>query len=359
VTFEEARAQFPVLERSAYLNAGTFGPMARSVFDAITAEQRRALEEGRIDGPRFERYLEDRPRAREAFARVLGVAAGNVALTTSTGESCNVVLNGLELREGDEVVTTDSEHFGLIGPLVVSPPTVRVARLRDRPAAEARTAILDLVGERTKLIALSDVTWISGHRLPWRELRDETGLPVLVDGAQSAGAIPVDADAADFYTVSAQKWLCGPDLTGALYVREPDRLGLAQPSYLSQREYDLVAATFEPQEGAARFDTHFTPLPSIAGLLAAFDLHPEWGFERARQTAMTCRELLIEHFDVVTEPGHATLVSFRVDEPEKTVARLAEAGVIVRHLPGTGLVRVSCGWWTSDDDLERLIAALR
>jgi L-cysteine/cystine lyase len=195
--------------------------------------------------------------------------------------------------------------------------------------------------------------------LPWRELREEAGLPVLVDGAQSVGAIPVDAEAADFYTVSAQKWLCGPDLTGALYVRDPERLGLAQPSYLSQREYDLVAATFEPQEGAARFDTHFTPLSSIAGLLAAFELHPAWGFERARQTAATCRELLVERFDVVTEPGHATLVSFRVDEPEKTVAHLAEAGVIVRDLPGTGLVRVSCGWWTNDDDLERMIAALR
>jgi selenocysteine lyase/cysteine desulfurase len=61
---------------------------------------------------------------------------------------------------------------------------------------------------------------------------------------------------------------------------------------------------------------------------------------------------------VVTEAGHSTLVSFRSDDPEGAVGRLAERGVIVRDLPGTGLVRVSCGWWTSDEDLERLVLAL-
>jgi L-cysteine/cystine lyase len=358
VTFEEARAQFPVLERFAYLNAGTFGPMARSVADAIAAEQRRALHEGRINRAAFERFLEDRPRVREGFAKLLRVPAENVALTTSTTEGCNVVLNGLELRDGDEIVTTDSEHFGLVGPLAVSPATVRVARVRDRAAGDALETILAEVGPRTKLVALSEVLWITGHRLPWRELREQTGVPVLVDGAQSAGAVPVDATAADFYTVSAQKWLCGPDLTGALYVRAPDELKLSQPSYLSQKEYDLVTATFEPREGADRFDTHFTPLAATAGLVAAFDLHPDWRYERSARAATRCRELLAEVVDVVTQPGHSTLVSFRAGDPEATVAGLAAQGVIVRDLPGTGLVRVSCGWWTSDEDLHRLVQGL-
>jgi L-cysteine/cystine lyase len=358
VTFEEARAQFPVLERFAYLNAGSFGPMARSVADAIASEQRRALHEGRINRAAFERFLEARPRVREGFAKLLGVPAENVALTTSTTEGCNVVLNGLNLREGDEIVTTDSEHFGLVGPLAVSPATVRVARVRDRAAADAHQTILAEVGPRTKLIALSEVLWITGHRLPWRELREQTGVPVLVDGAQSVAALPVDATAADFYTVSAQKWLCGPDLTGALYVRAPHELRLSHPSYLSQKEYDLVTATFEPREGADRFDTHFTPLAATAGLVAAFDVHPDWRYERSALAAMRCRELLAERVDVVTEPGHSTLVSFRADDPEATVTGLAALGVIVRDLPGTGLVRVSCGWWTSDEDLDRLVQGL-
>ncbi len=72
-----------------------------------------------------------------------------------------------------------------------------------------------------------------------------------------------------------------------------------------------------------------------------------------------CRERLAERFEVATEPGHATLVSFRPrDEPEVLARRLYDAGVVVRDLPGTGFVRVSCGYWTSEDDLDRLMDAL-
>ena len=287
MTFEEARGQFPVFERAAYLNAGSVGPLATPVHDAITAEYRRALEQGRLTRAMFDSYLEDRMRVRRGFADLLGVDASAIGLTTSTTEGCNLVVSGLGLRAGDEVVTTDGEHFGLIGPLAASPATVRVARVVERPSADAYDAILAEVTPRTKLIALSHVTWVNGHVFPWREVREQSGIPVLVDGAQSAGAIPVDPTGADFYTVSAQKWLCGPDLTGALYVREPDRLPIATPSYLSQREYDLAAATFLPQEDARRFDTNFTPFTSIAGLLAAFEIHPEWRYERAQQAAAT------------------------------------------------------------------------
>jgi histidinol-phosphate/aromatic aminotransferase/cobyric acid decarboxylase-like protein len=85
-------------------------------------------------------------------------------------------------------------------------------------------------------------------------------------------------------------------------------------------------------------------------------LPPEWRFERAAEQAARCRELLAPLVEVV--PGGATLVAFRADDPAALVAKLFEAGVVVRDLPGTGLVRVSCGWWTNEEDLERISLAI-
>src|SRR5262249_9634916 len=158
---------------------------------------------------------------------------------------------GLGLAAEDEVVTTDSEHFGLLGPLHASGARVRVARIRDVAPERALDAILAEVGPRTRLLALSHVSWMTGNLLPVREARDATGVPVLVDGAQAAGAIPIDLGGLDFYTVSGQKWLCGPDATGALYVADPERLRVAAPTYLSQTAYEPDGA-FVPREGAAR-----------------------------------------------------------------------------------------------------------
>jgi L-cysteine/cystine lyase len=199
---------------------------------------------------------------------------------------------------------------------------------------------------------------MSGNRYPVEELRRESGLPVLVDGAQSAGAIPVDAAAVDFYAFSCQKWLCGPDATGGLVVRDPEALAVTAPSYLSQQAYEPTGS-FTPRDGAARFDSNWTPVPSLAGLSAALDMAPEGRFERAAELTARCRELLAERVELVTAPDQATLVTFRAEgDTRELVHGLYDAGVVVRDIPGLGWVRVSCGWWTSEEDLDRLVGAL-
>jgi L-cysteine/cystine lyase len=352
VTLEEARLRFPVLERFAYLNAGTFGPLARATVDAVSAAQRGELEQGRAGPEYFQRMLALRESVRSALAATIGAPAENVSLTGSTTAGCNLVLQGLDVGPDDEVVTTTDEHFGLIGPLLVSRARLRVVE----PDADA---ILAAVGPRTRLIAVSHVTWTTGRVLPVAALREQSGLPVLADGAQGAGAIPVDATGVDFYTVSAQKWLCGPDATGALYVRDPESLRVSAASYFGQASYDLDEASWEPKPGAARFDPGPVPVPSMAGLEAALADLPEWRFERAREATDRCHALLSERFDVVSEPGQGTLVSWRPrGDAEELSKRAYERGVIIRHLPTTGWLRASCGWWTSDEDLERLVEAV-
>jgi L-cysteine/cystine lyase len=349
--FAQARAQFPVFERFGYLNAGTFGPLARATIEAMEERQRRDLELGRSGPDFFAEVMQLRDRVRAQIAALVGSEPGQVALTCSTTDGCNIVLAGLDLSPGDEVVTTTDEHFGLLGPLHASGARVVVAR----PDTEA---ILAALTPRTRLLALSQVLWTDGRVLPVAELRARSGIPVLVDGAQAVGALPVDAAGLDFLTVSAQKWLCGPDTVGALVVRDPERLRVAQPSHYAQTSFE-PSGKFEPRAGAARFDSHWLAPASLVGLLAALDGRPEWALERAAEMSERCRSALAERFDVVSAPGRGTLVSWRAEsDPTETVRRLFKRNVVVRDIPGRNLIRASCGWWTSEEDIERLLEAL-
>jgi L-cysteine/cystine lyase len=351
------RESFPVLRAIAYLNAGSVGPLATEVVQAGAAEQQRALREGRGGHAAFVRLLEARERARTLLAELVNAEPAQVALTSSTTDGCQIVLAGLDLGPDDEIVTTDAEHFGLLGPVHASGARVRVARTEGRGGEEGLAAIAAEIGPSTRLLAVSEVFWTTGDRLPVGELRRRTGIPVLVDGAQSAGAIDVEATEVDFLTVSIQKWLCGPDATGALVVREPDALRVARPTYFSQTAYE-PDGSFTLREGAARFDSVLWGAPSTAAVVAALEGRPADATARLHAAAARCKELVGTRVDLVTGDDGAGLVAWRDADAAATVERLADAGVLVRDLPGLDSVRASCGWWTSEDDLQRLAAAL-
>jgi L-cysteine/cystine lyase len=357
MSWPEQRARFPVLDRFAYMNAGTFGPLARDTLLAMAKLRVWEGDHGRGGSEYFNAMLERRESVRGLLADQIRVPAEHVALTDSTTEGVQIVVSGLDL---DEVVTTDAEHFGLTGPLIASGARLRIAKV----AGADPDALFDLIKAQvtptTKLIAISAVSWLDGSVFPWRELREATGIPVLVDGAQSAGALDVDATEADFYTVSAQKWLCGPDATGALYIRDPDALTPRLIAYPSAESYDIASGTWEPKAGARRFDALFTPATSLAGLEAALTDLPDGRFARARELTDRCRSTLIEHgYEVVSRPGQGTLVTFRWNgDTEAAAAALYERGVIVRELKGTGTLRASVGWWNDGSDIERLVEGL-
>jgi L-cysteine/cystine lyase len=242
--------------------------------------------------------------------------------------------------------------------LGVSAASIRVAEVAGRPTEQALQSILDCITPRTRLLALSHVLWTTGQAMPVHDLKRESGLPMLVDGAQSVGAIPVAVGEIDYYTISCQKWLCGPEALGALYVRDPEGLRIARPSYFAQQSYEPDGA-FVPTESAARFDSGWLATGALAGLEAALGIAPGWRYDRAAEMTRLCRSLLAERFEVIGGREEGTLVSFvpHRDAAEESI-RLYEAGVVVRDLPGKGWLRVSCAWWTNDEDLDRLVAGL-
>ncbi len=351
------RAEFPVLRNVAYLNAGTDGPLPARAVQAAAEELAREAADGRTMA-HFERRNELNDALRSAYARALGADAADVALTTCTSDGMAQVITGLTFHPGDEILTSDEEHPGLLGALGAARELHGVS-IREVPLAQ----IADAVGPSTALVACSHVGWVSGSLAPAELARVEP--PVLLDGAQGVGAVPVDVRAlgCDAYAGAGQKWLCGPDGLGNLYVSAAvrERLSVSRRGYANLEDPNAgVAATLHAD--ARRFDTMSLSAEAVACALAAIELLESvgWGVvhDASRTLAARLAEQLAEHGREVAPRAATTLVSFTSEDPEVERARLAESGVAVRNIPGRPWLRASVGAWNDENDLERLLGSL-
>ena len=149
-----------MLQARAYLNAGTDGPLPTAAVQASADELQREAADGRAFA-HFERRRELNDALRAAYARAVGADASDVALTPCPSAGMATIVGGLELGPGDEVLTSDEEHPGLLGALGAA-RELRGVSSREGPMAELATA----VGPSTRLVACSHVGWMSGLLAP-------------------------------------------------------------------------------------------------------------------------------------------------------------------------------------------------
>ena len=350
------RSHFPVLERIAYMNAGTDGPLADVAVAASREELEAQARDGRVSA-HFERRMALQDEVRAAYARIAGAPPEQIALTSSATDGLGRLISGLRLGPDDEIVTSDQEHPGLLGPLLTA--RANGARVREVPWAEVAAA----VGPETTLVAVSHVSWVGGDVIP--PGLAERKVPVILDGAQGAGAVPVDVRALGCvaYAAAGQKWLCGPDGSGFLWI-EPgfaERVDVVSPSYLTFED-PQAGLEGEFKETAQRFDTPTLSRESLAMAAATLRLFDEAGLDAIHDRAATLARRLADELRArgrdVAPRGHTTLVSWTEEDDEGARDRLAEAGIVIRNLPGRNLLRASVGAWNDETDLDRLLDAL-
>jgi L-cysteine/cystine lyase len=377
------REEFPVVQRLVYLNVGTNGPLPRRSHAALVEQAQIELQEGRIGMPAYERNLQIKAGARDAFAKLLGCTPEEVALTHSTTEGMNIALMGIDWKPGDEVITATSEHEGGLNP---------VALLKHRYGATVHYTAIGLhdcdplaelervLSPRTRAVVLSHVSWATGAVLPMRqisELAHRVGALVICDAAQSCGMVPSNVYdlGVDAYACSGQKWLCGPDGTGALFVRR-DRLDQIQQTSMAypSLKHRMINndAIFEPSEGARRYEGVTLYPAAFRALCTGLawiggELGWDWVYRRIGELGRYCHAALAGIDGVqLYLPEHAVagLVHFTLEgiAPADLTERLNQQGIMIRHTPEPQLNRVATGFYNTEEDIDRLaqtIQALR
>lgn len=369
------RAELPVTGRYLYFNAGTNGPLPQRSHDALVATSALELSEGRIGSEAFTRFLQNLGDTRASVATLLGCDPAEIALTHNTTEGMNIALMGLHWQPGDEVVTSVAEHPGGLYPVYllhqrygVRIRMTRIALPGHDPLEELRAAL----SPRTKAVVLSHVSWATGMVLPVRALADlahSVGALFICDAAQSAGMVPsnVYALGVDAYACSGQKWLCGPDGTGALFVRR-DRWADIQQTFISY---------FGIQPGMSDHDGHYVPASSAqrydvatiypGGLKAlreslrwiGDEIGWDWVYQRIATLGHYCYDALatLDGVTMMTPRDQmAGLVHFRVEgiAPAELTTALTAANMLIRDTHDPEANRVSTGFYNTEAEIDRL-----
>jgi L-cysteine/cystine lyase len=337
-------------------------------------------EEDFISGPAylegadlFRRQAEANASAREAAASLIGAEADDIALTQNTTHGMNLGVGSVDWKEGDEVVSTSTEHPGCLAPLHNAAQGFEVeVKLVEPPVTVEK--IEAILMPHSRLIALSHVDWTTGDVLPLREIcaiaRDRR-ITTLVDGAQSVGAISVDAPAigADMYAFTGHKWVLGPEGIGALYVRPDYEAPSTNVGYLSIED----PASFDPsgdydfQPGARRFEASTMSPVLAAGFAAAAEAAYERGAEACDgilRRANLLTNLLSELSNVTLRsprPAQSGLVSFEVGNmgAQEVAEKLLERRFVLRFIPGSkSYVRASTHLFNTEEELEVLAEAV-
>lgn len=364
----DLRAEIPALDDVTYLNTGASGPSPRRVVEAAQAFL--AYHEYEAPGgvgaypAAFDTYDEVRATVADFF----GVDPVEIALTQSTTDGINRLACALDWQPGDVVVRTDLEHpAGIL-------PWQRLARSRgvEVRVVESEAGRLDVEAYReavadAKLVCFSSLTWNYGTRLPVEELVEiahDAGALVVVDAVQSPGQRAVDFSewGADVVAGAGHKWLLGTWGAGFLYVREAVAADL-EPRAIGYRSVvEATAEDFEYEPGAARFEVGTTnPAPYVA-LATAMETIDEVGIGTIERRIADLAGRLVAGIpdDRLLSPAEpeSGLVTITVDDPEATVERLADAGIVVRSLPYPDAIRASVHAFNTEDDVDRLLSVL-
>ena len=379
---QKLRSQIPATQNVVYMNTGWSGPSPTSVVDAII----KRLQVESTLGPASPQVLasgrETRQDLREALATFLGVSPLELTLTQNTTEGQNIVMNGLDWKQRDEIITFSLEHNSVLVPCYyMERRHGTVTKVLPLEPAEDEASIVAKVEaaitRRTKLIFMSHIQFKSGLRMPVEQLQELArfkGVLMLIDGAQGVGHIDLDLRelGVDFYAMPGHKWMMGPDGVGSLYIRE-ELIPLVQPMKVSGHAVDSGHGfeDFVPKpEDIQKFELTTTNDALWSGYREAIRFKEQLQVGEAEEHSLKLASrakaaLAAIPGATITSPlegpGCTGLVTFSVAgwEPTDLVNELeAKEEISIRAVSDPNNVRMSLAFFNTEEEVDRVADAV-
>jgi cysteine desulfurase / selenocysteine lyase len=361
--------EFPGLASAAYLDSAAESLGSHTLAAAL---ERYARVKSRGSPGREELYATD-AACRQRLASILRCSPEELAFVSSTTEAINRVLMGIDWRPGDNLVLSDLEFPGAI---------VACLGLRDRMGVELRlvrraggivdtAALAKQIDERTRLVLVSHVSYRSGYRIDLQSVADcahASGARLLVDSAQSLGAMPINLDGVDFLAGCTFKWLLGAHGMGLLYVRAEltDELRPLGIGWRGIQDYFGVLPDlhYDLQRDARRFEGG---MPNYAGSYALHDtlgLLGSVGFDAVERRILALSERILDGLErlgiVPLTPRDADrragIVAFETPEYAEIGRWLEGAGIVAWCKEGR--VRASTHFYCADAHVDAFLERL-
>ena len=361
------RSQFLLRPGLSHMNCATIGATPRPVVSTFVSH----LWEGESD-PQDQVFGEPHLRMDEVRARAaafLGASLDEVVLTRNTTEGMNAVAQGMDLKPGDQILTTNHEHPGgsICWEHLARRTGAEIVKI-EMPApvgtAEEVVALVEAhLTSRTRVCSFSHVCTITGLVMPLAAIAEVTrprGILLVCDGAQAPGQLDVDVHAlgVDTYASSSHKWLLAPKGTGLLYIRQgaQDRI---KPMCLDSG-YGAYTGSF---------GTRNVAIALAHG--AAMDFHDAIGRDRVEARCRALRRRLRRGLEstaglrILTPTDEALcagIITVSLDRGDYREARRIlydEHDIVLKNgSPQYNAIRISTHIFNSEADVDRLLAAL-
>ena len=369
IDWNKISKEFLIDKNLTYLNTGSLGSTPKTVL-----EYRRIIEqklEGNPVGEGFGSVLRDAEAASAKIAELIGCDVKEVTITRNATEGINFVAEGINLKPGDRVLTSNNEHGGGLGAWKFLQKyrkiEIDIAEVASPAATEDEIveSFKKQIKPKTRVILCSHVMFSNGIKVPTArlsELAHQRNCLMVCDGAQSTGGIPVDMKelGCDAYASSGHKYLLGPKGTGLLYISEKAR------DQIKPMQLDDGYGFYTAIRGT-------NCMPEAIGLGGAIDWVKQIGRHAVYERLMTMRNSLYSVLEktpfikINSPPPDSPLVSHLVcftvtnrDKYQKLQEQFAKDKVIVKGVGLNGIDhRLSVHLYNTEADIQKFADSLK